>query len=47
MTDADQGTKPNWNETFLFTVADFQCDLNLKIMDKDNGSTDDFVGEVT
>lgn len=45
--DADQGTEPHWNETFLFTISDFQCDLALKIMDSDNFTQDDFVGEAT
>lgn len=45
--DADQGTEPHWNETFLFTVSDFRCDLALKIMDSDNLSKDDFVGAAT
>ncbi|KAL2892285.1 Elicitor-responsive protein 3 [Bienertia sinuspersici] len=34
-----------WNETFVFRVSGDVPDLNLKIMDKDNFSADDFVGE--
>ncbi|CAO2835061.1 unnamed protein product [Amaranthus hypochondriacus] len=41
----DGGSNPEWNETFLFTVSGEAPDLNLKIMDKDNFSADDFVGE--
>ncbi|TQE04551.1 hypothetical protein C1H46_009858 [Malus baccata] len=42
-----QGSTPEWNETFLFTVSDDVSELNLKIMEKDNFSADDFVGEAT
>ncbi|XP_015948173.1 elicitor-responsive protein 3 [Arachis duranensis] len=41
------GSNPQWNESFLFTVSDSSCELNLKIMDKDNFSQDDFLGEAT
>ncbi|CAK8533265.1 unnamed protein product [Lathyrus sativus] len=38
------GSKPQWNETFLFTVSDSTSELNLKIMEKDT-YTDDNIGE--
>jgi len=43
----DSGSKPQWNENFLFTVSDSTSELNLKIMDKDNFTQDDFLGEAT
>ncbi|KAG6666781.1 hypothetical protein I3843_01G052100 [Carya illinoinensis] len=43
-----QGSEPQWNETFVFTVmTDEASELNLKIMDKDSFTNDDFVGEAT
>ena len=42
---AAQGSNPEWNETFLFTISDDSADLHLKIMEKDNFSADDYVGE--
>ncbi|XP_021817070.1 elicitor-responsive protein 3-like [Prunus avium] len=42
-----QGSAPEWNETFVFTVSDDVSELHLKIMEKDNFSADDFVGEAT
>ncbi|XP_043716817.1 elicitor-responsive protein 3-like [Telopea speciosissima] len=42
-----QGTEPEWNESFVFTLSDGVSELKLKIMDSDFGSEDDFVGEVT
>ncbi|XP_030538241.1 elicitor-responsive protein 3 [Rhodamnia argentea] len=42
-----KGTDPEWNETFLFTVSHGVSELKLKLMDSDNFSSDDFVGEVT
>ena len=42
---ADGGSNPQWNESFLFTVSDDASELYLKIMDKDNVSQDDFLGE--
>ncbi|KAK7349549.1 hypothetical protein VNO77_07000 [Canavalia gladiata] len=41
----DAGSNPQWNETFLFTVSDSASELNLRIMDKDNVSQDDCLGE--
>ncbi|KAI4355010.1 hypothetical protein L6164_003829 [Bauhinia variegata] len=41
------GSNPQWNQTFLFTVSDSASELNLRIMDKDNFSSDDFLGEAT
>nr|XP_023897354.1 elicitor-responsive protein 3-like isoform X1 [Quercus suber] len=42
-----QGSEPQWNENFVFTVSDGASELNLKIMDKDTFTKDDFVGEAT
>ncbi|OIW02074.1 hypothetical protein TanjilG_14597 [Lupinus angustifolius] len=39
------GSSPQWDEIFLFTVSDSASELNLKIMDKDHFSKDDFLGE--
>ncbi|OMO58997.1 C2 calcium-dependent membrane targeting [Corchorus capsularis] len=45
------GSRPAWNERFTFRVeypgsgGDYK--LNLKIMDKDTFSSDDFVGQAT
>ncbi|KAM1444515.1 hypothetical protein ACFX2I_040655 [Malus domestica] len=47
MNAAGQGSEPEWNETFTFTVSDDVDDLRLKIMDKDTFGSDDFVGEAT
>ncbi|MED6219109.1 hypothetical protein PIB30_032833 [Stylosanthes scabra] len=42
-----QGSNPEWNETFVFNMSDGVKDIQLKIMDQDIRSCDDFVGEVT
>ncbi|XP_030928399.1 elicitor-responsive protein 3-like [Quercus lobata] len=42
-----QGSEPQWNENFVFTISDGASELNLKIMDKDTFTKDDFVGEAT
>ncbi|KAK7282066.1 hypothetical protein RIF29_10581 [Crotalaria pallida] len=39
------GSNPRWNESFLFTVSDSVSELNLRLMDKDSFSKDDFLGE--
>ncbi|XP_068307120.1 elicitor-responsive protein 3-like isoform X2 [Pyrus communis] len=44
---AAQGSNPEWNESFVFGVADGVTELHLMIMDKDTGSADDFVGELS
>lgn len=44
---SDQGTEPKWNENFVFRINDGTSELNLKIMDKDTFTKDDFVGEAT
>lgn len=44
---AGQGSEPDWNETFLFTIAGAEDELRLKLYDEDSGSTDDDVGELT
>ncbi|CAN6586108.1 unnamed protein product [Malus baccata var. baccata] len=41
-----QGSNPEWNESFVFSVADGVTELHLMIMDKDTGTADDFVGEL-
>lgn len=45
MVFAGQGTEPEWNETFVFTISGGVTELSLKIMDKDNFSSDDYLGE--
>lgn len=42
----DAGEEPQWNETFIFTISEGTTELNLKIMDKDTFTADDFLGEV-
>ncbi|KAM1079934.1 hypothetical protein ACFX2I_014551 [Malus domestica] len=42
-----QGSNPEWNESFVFSVADGVTELHLMIMDKDTGTADDFVGELS
>nr|DAD47461.1 TPA_asm: hypothetical protein HUJ06_017398 [Nelumbo nucifera] len=42
-----QGTKPEWNEIFVFTVSQGVTELHIKIMDRDRFTKDDFVGEST
>ncbi|GAA0161933.1 calcium-binding protein [Lithospermum erythrorhizon] len=42
-----KGTSPEWNETFLFSIAHGTSKLLLKIYDSDGLSGDDFVGETT
>ncbi|XP_057439999.1 16 kDa phloem protein 2-like [Lotus japonicus] len=39
------GSNPSWNESFLFTVSDNVYELNLRFMDKDTFTKDDFLGE--
>ncbi|KAI3689564.1 hypothetical protein L2E82_47525 [Cichorium intybus] len=40
-----QGSSPEWNETFVFSVSGDVPELVLKIKDSDVGTEDDFVGE--
>ncbi|XP_023743621.1 elicitor-responsive protein 3 [Lactuca sativa] len=42
---AGQGSSPEWNETFVFSVSGEVLELVIKIMDSDVISEDDFVGE--
>ncbi|XP_010533699.1 PREDICTED: C2 domain-containing protein At1g63220 [Tarenaya hassleriana] len=42
-----QGSDPEWNETFMFTVTEGTSELRMKILDKDTFTEDDFVGEAT
>lgn len=42
---AGKGSDPEWNETFVFSLSDDVPELSIKIMDSDNTSDDDFVGE--
>jgi Ca2+-dependent lipid-binding protein len=39
------GTEPQWNESFVFTVSDDTSELFIKLMDEDNFTADDFLGE--
>ncbi|KAK9103357.1 hypothetical protein Sjap_020611 [Stephania japonica] len=40
-----KGSEPEWNETFVFNLSEGISELSLKILDSDNGTADDFVGE--
>ncbi|KVH91855.1 elicitor-responsive protein 3 isoform X1 [Cynara cardunculus var. scolymus] len=40
-----QGSSPEWNETFVFSVVGSVPELVIKIKDSDVGSEDDIVGE--
>ncbi|VFQ94637.1 unnamed protein product [Cuscuta campestris] len=40
-----KGSDPEWNETFMFNVSEGVTELHIKLMDSDNLSNDDFVGE--
>ncbi|XP_059302834.1 elicitor-responsive protein 3-like [Lycium ferocissimum] len=42
-----EGSEPEWNETFIFTIGHDTEEITLKIMDNDTFSSDDFVGEAT
>ncbi|KAL3624462.1 c-5 sterol desaturase [Castilleja foliolosa] len=42
-----QGSCPEWNETFLFSISHGVDQLRIKIMDKDTFTEDDIVGEAT
>ncbi|KAM3343983.1 elicitor-responsive protein 3-like isoform X2 [Capsicum galapagoense] len=42
-----EGSAPEWNETFVFTISGDVEEITLKIMDKNTFSSDDFVGEAT
>ncbi|XP_004300766.1 PREDICTED: elicitor-responsive protein 3-like [Fragaria vesca subsp. vesca] len=42
-----QGSKPVWNEKFVFRVTEGVTELKLTIMDKDTAVRDDFVGELS
>ncbi|GMH31355.1 hypothetical protein Nepgr_033198 [Nepenthes gracilis] len=39
------GSEPEWNETFIFSISGSVSELIVKIMDKDTFSSDDFVGK--
>lgn len=38
------GSNPKWNEVFLFTVSDDVCEIDMKLMDEDGFTQDDFLG---
>ncbi|TKY60596.1 Elicitor-responsive protein 3 [Spatholobus suberectus] len=42
-----KGSDPEWNENFVFNVSEGVSDLRLKIMDSDNMTAHDLVGEAT
>ncbi|KQJ83739.1 hypothetical protein BRADI_5g16570v3 [Brachypodium distachyon] len=44
---AGKGSDPEWNETFVFTVSENATELIIKLLDSDNGTEDDCVGEAT
>ncbi|XP_057846453.1 elicitor-responsive protein 3-like [Cryptomeria japonica] len=43
---AGGGTEPVWNEAFIFDISEGDYDVNIRIIDQDKFSSDDFVGEV-
>lgn len=45
LNQTGQGSSPEWNETFVFSVSGEVLELVIKIMDSDVISEDDFVGE--
>lgn len=42
-----QGTRPEWHEQFVFDLQGGVSDLNIRIMDKDTFTSDDFIGEAS
>ncbi|KAM0885898.1 hypothetical protein ACQ4PT_030035 [Festuca glaucescens] len=42
-----KGSDPEWNETFVFTSSENATELIIKLLDSDNGTNDDNVGEAT
>lgn len=42
---AGQGSEPEWNETFVFTISEGTSELVLKIMDRDTLTDDDYLGK--
>ncbi|KAG5251536.1 hypothetical protein OIU77_024966 [Salix suchowensis] len=42
-----QGSEPEWNETFVFTISEGTSELVLKIMDRDTLTDDDYLGKAS
>ncbi|XP_059072847.1 elicitor-responsive protein 3 isoform X2 [Cryptomeria japonica] len=42
---SNEGSNPEWNETFVFKLSEGASDLLIRILDKDRFSADDFLGE--
>ncbi|CAK7348034.1 unnamed protein product [Dovyalis caffra] len=42
-----QGSEPEWNETFVFTISEGTSELVLKIMDRDTLTVDDYLGKAS
>jgi len=42
---AGQGSEPEWNETFVFTISEGTSELVLKIVDHDTLTDDDYLGK--
>ncbi|KAK4476564.1 hypothetical protein RD792_015721 [Penstemon davidsonii] len=40
------GSNPEWNETFLFTISDGITELKIKMMDKDTFTQDDLLAKL-
>ncbi|KAI3927309.1 hypothetical protein MKW98_008011 [Papaver atlanticum] len=42
-----QGSDPNWNESFIFTISEGASELVIKLWDRDTFSADDVIGQAT
>lgn len=42
-----QGSEPEWNETFVFTISEATSELVLKIVDHDTLTDDDYLGKAS
>ncbi|KAJ8534783.1 hypothetical protein K7X08_016511 [Anisodus acutangulus] len=46
-TASGEGSDPEWNENFLFTISRGCDEINIKIMDENTFGSDDYIGEAT
>ncbi|XP_009776717.1 elicitor-responsive protein 3-like [Nicotiana sylvestris] len=46
-TASGEGSDPEWNESFLFTITRGCDELHIKLMDENTFQDDDFLGEAT
>ncbi|XP_059302266.1 16 kDa phloem protein 2-like [Lycium ferocissimum] len=46
-TASGEGSDPEWNESFLFTISRGCDEINIKIMDENTFGSDDYIGEAT